>query len=226
MDVVAVGNAEVFIKSLSSGQELRLIAQVPLAEHTGPIASRFQHLGDRDLVRIHPLLVRREQDGKIRPIGHIDSLRIAARHQRRSGRRTKRRGHIEAGQPGALGRHLVNTRCADMRPAKATQIRIALVVREDDHEVGLRCGRGRCKKTNPPKGKQSDLLQPTFPTHNAPPFSVPPSGQDLSENEQHSGLPEFGTPPKSPSHQRLRSHDSAAAPSTCSRASSFNASLP
>ena len=60
MNVVAVGNAEVLIESLSSRQELRLVAQVPLAEHAGFVASRFQHLGDRDLVRVHSLLVRRE----------------------------------------------------------------------------------------------------------------------------------------------------------------------
>ena len=108
----------------------------------------------------------------------------------------------------------------DLIPRKALTCRLIYLV------ITGRCGLGRCKKASPSDYNNPNSLQPRFPKQDAPPFSVPPSGQDLSGNEQHNGLPEFGTPPKSLFPSTTTTARLAAVPATCSRASSFNASLP
>ena len=44
--VVGVGQAEVVVEAVPRRQELRVMAEVPLAEDGGGVAARLEHLGD------------------------------------------------------------------------------------------------------------------------------------------------------------------------------------
>ena len=49
--VVGVGQAEVLVEAVPRGQELRVIAQVPLAEDGRGVAALLEHLGDASFRR-------------------------------------------------------------------------------------------------------------------------------------------------------------------------------
>ena len=81
--VVAVGNSEAQIEALPRGQELGLIAQMPLADDGGGIAARFEDLRDRDLTGIQAVGRNGPQHGTVAWVDvHADTLSIAARHNR------------------------------------------------------------------------------------------------------------------------------------------------
>ncbi len=53
--VVAVGQSEVAVESVTGGQELGLVAQVPFANQLGGIALPLEKRGDRLLLRVQSL---------------------------------------------------------------------------------------------------------------------------------------------------------------------------
>ena len=57
VDVVAVGNAEELVEALVGRHEFGLVAEVPLAEHPGLVASPLQDFCDGDLFRVQPFFV-------------------------------------------------------------------------------------------------------------------------------------------------------------------------
>ena len=73
---------------------------------------------------------------------HTHSLGVTAREQSRTGRRAHWRGHHEACEfPTFLG-DAVDVRRANGLGAETAQITVALVVGEDDDEIGLSALRG------------------------------------------------------------------------------------
>ena len=140
VNVVAVGNAEEFIEALLRRQKLRLISEVPLAEHARFVARGLQDFGDGDFIGVQSLPVSGEKHSEIGPRRHIDPLGIAPGHQSGARWRANRSGHVEARQPGTFRRHLIDARRADVFAAEATEIAVALVVGEDDDEVGFLSG--------------------------------------------------------------------------------------
>jgi hypothetical protein len=49
-----VGNPEILIKALPGREELRLVAQVPFAEHAGSIACRLKHFSNGRFFGVEP----------------------------------------------------------------------------------------------------------------------------------------------------------------------------
>ena len=115
----------------------------------GSVARGLQDFGDGDFIGIQSLPVSGEKHSEVRPRRHIDPLRITPGHQSGTRWSANRGGHIKAGQSGTLRRHLIDARRADVLAAEATQVAVALVVGEDDDEVGrpLCCVRkGACEE--------------------------------------------------------------------------------
>ena len=80
VDVVAVGDAEKFIEALSGGEEFRLVAEVPFAEHSGFVSDGFEDFGDGDFVGVESLAVSGEEDSMFGAFSHVDSGGIATGH--------------------------------------------------------------------------------------------------------------------------------------------------
>jgi len=95
----------------------------------------FQHLRDGDLVRIEPLGITRQKNPPIGSRRHIDPLRMTPRHQCRAGWRADRSRHVKARQPGSFGRHLVDSRSADMFSSETTEVTVTLVIRENYDDI-------------------------------------------------------------------------------------------
>jgi len=75
--VVAEGDAVVVVEPLAPGEELLLVAQVPLAHARGRVADVFEDLGDGDLAGVHgPRRV-----GEQHVLVHADPAGVAAGHQ-------------------------------------------------------------------------------------------------------------------------------------------------
>ena len=68
---------------------------------------------------------------------HANTFGVATSEQRRAGRRAHRGSHHEARELSAFLGNTINVRCADGFGTKTAQIAIALVIGEDDDEVGL-----------------------------------------------------------------------------------------
>ncbi len=109
--VVAVGNAEELVESLSRRQEFGLIPQVPLTDNCRAISPVLEHFCQRDFIIMQALPGKRLQDpasvvGRV----HANAAGIAAGQQRRPGRSANPGGDIEAGQPQPCIGHLVEVR--------------------------------------------------------------------------------------------------------------------
>ena len=127
--VVAVGKPEVRVEAVPRGQELRLIAQVPLADAPGRVTPLFQNLRNRRLsVADAGVRVRVEDVGQPHP------GRIAPGHDSRP-RRSADRRRVEAGKLHPLGGHAVEARGSDERRAVAPHVLIPLIVGQNHNEV-------------------------------------------------------------------------------------------
>lgn len=103
---------------------------MPFADLHGGISSRLEHLRNRDLVRVQAVLRTRP-----RIEGVANPGMVTPRHQLRPGWPTKGRG-IEAGKADALRRHLVDVGRLDVRRSVTTKVAVALVIGEDEDDVG------------------------------------------------------------------------------------------
>ena len=110
--VVAVGKAEVTVESKLLGQEFRLIAEVPLADHFCGIASIFQDLRQGDLIRIQAEGIAGKERAISISIIKADSLWVTPGHQTSAGGRAECGGHIEVGEAEAFVRHPIQSRRA------------------------------------------------------------------------------------------------------------------
>ena len=107
-----------------------VVAEVPFADDPRRITRRFQHLRHRDLLRMRHGV----------ELFHItrfsDANRIRSRHQRRP-RHPTNRLRVETRQPQTFRSHPVEVGCLDFGRAKATQIVVALIIREDEDDARL-----------------------------------------------------------------------------------------
>ena len=103
----------------------------PVTDDRKPLP--FQVIGDGVLLGIQPL----GRGGKQHVLMHAHALGITTRQQRRPRGRTHRRGHHEARKLPSFHGNAIDVRRLDRLRAKAAQIAVALIIGEDDHEVGL-----------------------------------------------------------------------------------------
>ena len=141
--VVGERQAEPRVEALAHGQQLGRIAEVPFANHHRGVADALEDLGDRDLVGIEAEI------GIGRGVARVvHARRIATGHQLRARGAAERRG-VETREPNPLGREAVDVRRLNGGRTVAAEIAVALVVGEDDDDVGLgRCGGGEGNAEN------------------------------------------------------------------------------
>ena len=107
--------------------------EMPFSKTGGGVALPFQVISDGVLLGVQPL----GRGGKQHVLMHSHALGITARQQRRTRGRAHRRSHHEARKlPPFLG-DAIDVLSLDRLRAKAAQIAVALIIGEDDHEVGL-----------------------------------------------------------------------------------------
>ena len=118
------------VEAVPRGQELGLVAQVPLADAHRGVALLLEQLG-------HRLLLGADADGADREehVGQRHPLGVAAGHHLCPRRRADRRG-VEAGQLHPFGRHAVQARRAVELRAERPDVAVAHVVDEDHDEIG------------------------------------------------------------------------------------------
>ena len=127
--------AEEVIEPMAIGTELRLVAQVPLADEPGAVAVVLQQLRQCAACGAQPL-VGRPTCGTKRILDPV-SLLIAAADEHGARRRTIRRG-VEVGQPRAGLGEAVDARRLDVRGAVAADVAVAHVVSDDENHVRTR----------------------------------------------------------------------------------------
>ena len=116
------------LEALVHGPEWVVVPQVPLAEDAGPVTRRRESLGQCDLVRVHhgPSHVR---------VHHPGPVVVAAGHEAGPGGSADGRD-VEASQLHALCRQAVQVGRAEDVVAMASQLGPALVVGDDENDVG------------------------------------------------------------------------------------------
>ena len=133
--VVAVGQPIIAVEPMAGGQELRLVAAVPLPDHLRGIALLPQQGCDRDLiwVQAHSL------PGKEHPLS-IEAAKanarwIAPRKHRPARGRTHGRGRVEISKAHPLGSHPIQRRRAIHLRAIAAKVPIAQVIAVHKNDI-------------------------------------------------------------------------------------------
>jgi len=134
IDQAALESEEV-VEPMGVGAELRLVAQMPLADETGAIAVVLEQLRQGAASRRQPLILSHACGAE--RVLDPRSLLIAAADQHRSRRRAVRCG-VEVGQPGAILRKAVDVGRLDVRRPIAANVTIADVVGDDQDHVRTR----------------------------------------------------------------------------------------
>ena len=104
--VVGVRDAFVFIEALGERHELRLIAEMPLAETAGGVTRFLQDFRNGDLAGIESSSVRRKDHA----LAHANPIRITACHERRAGRCARGRTDVKVRELHALFCHPIEMR--------------------------------------------------------------------------------------------------------------------
>jgi hypothetical protein len=138
--IVGVGQAEGPVEALVARTGAGADPEMPLADVGGRVAARLERLCERDLSGGQSALGVREEDPPVP--GHAAARRVATRQERGPARRTDLRAGVEVREAHALGGHPVEVRRADRRAAVAAEVAVALVVGQDDDDVGG-CRSGR-----------------------------------------------------------------------------------
>ena len=136
LHVVGVGDAQVMVEALFRRQELGLIPEVPFADAHGRVALRFDEIRDRVFLRVQTFGLAGKIDAR-----HRNPCAVATREQLRPRDRTHR-SRIEAGELHSLRRHPVEVGRAIQFRSIGPDVSVAHVIDEDDHKIGLACGRG------------------------------------------------------------------------------------
>ena len=135
--VVGIWQAEVLVEAVIGGQELGMVAQVPLAEAGRGVALRLDHLRQGCLAGADPV-PRRVRERAEDPDPHV----VAAGQQGRPRGGADGLGDVEVGElPAFLGQP-VQVRRRIALGAERTDVGVAHVVDVDDDEVGRPLGGG------------------------------------------------------------------------------------
>lgn len=110
-----------------------MVTKVPLAEAGCCVPLRFQVICYCVFVGMQPLF----RCGKKNMAMHTNSLRIATRHQRRSGWRTHGRRYHEASKLSTFNCQPINVGRFDLFRTETTQIAVTLVVDENQYKIRL-----------------------------------------------------------------------------------------
>ena len=105
------------------------IAEMPLANDTGGVSGGFEHLGHREFLRMR----HRVQAFQIS--GFADADGIGAGHQR-GARDSADRLRVKSLEHQPARRHAIQVRGFDRLGAETAEVLVALVVGEDDNDVG------------------------------------------------------------------------------------------
>src|SRR5262249_47374377 len=126
-----VWEAEVFVKAVVGGQELRMMAEMPFAE-----ASRGESLLFDELREGHFIAGNAVIRAMIERPRNADAHVVAAGHQTRARCRADGLGHVKVGKDSPFVRESIQIWSAVGLGAKWADIGIAHVVNKDDDDVG------------------------------------------------------------------------------------------
>ena len=137
--IVAVWQTEVIIESLSRGQKLRLITQVPFANAGCRVACFFQNLGNGDFIGMQPVWRHRPEHVAVlgRPV-QTHAARITASHERSAAGGADATGTVKTRQASPFPRHAIEVRRAMQLAAEGSNVAIAEIVGHDKNEIWLR----------------------------------------------------------------------------------------
>ena len=142
--VVGVGQPEVFIKPVMERQEARMMSEMPLAGDAGRVPSLLEQLGHRRLAVGDAVLGA----GAERAVD-ADPVGVAAGQQRRARGRANRLRDVEVGEPPPFARQAVEVRRHETLRSKTADVTIALVVSENDHNIGQPVRGAECLTAGP-----------------------------------------------------------------------------
>lgn len=137
--VVGVGNTEVGIEAVLLREGFGMVAEVPFSEAGGGVALAFEVIGDGVFGGIEAA----GGGGEENVLVHFDPLGIATGEERGAGRGADWRGDHEAGELASFLGEAIDVGCFDFGGTKAPEVAVALVVGEDNNEVGLFSGVGQ-----------------------------------------------------------------------------------
>ncbi len=148
-----VGHGHGALETAPEGQQVRGLAQVPLAGHIGVIAGVLQQAGHRDHVVAQGaavvgmrLLLRRDGLGDVR---HAVAVAVDTGQQHAPGGRATG-GGVVVGKTDALARQGAEGGCVDLA-AVGRDVAEAQVIGEHQHDIG---GRGRRQRGQLQAGQQ------------------------------------------------------------------------
>jgi hypothetical protein len=136
--VVGVRDAEPFVETATCGQKLRMMTEVPFAERRGGVALLLEEFAEELFPRMQA-----GRAGVVQGAAHADAIGITAGHQCRARRGADRLRNIETREPRALRGETIDVRRADVFRAVTTDIAVAKIVGEDEHDVRFWSDRGR-----------------------------------------------------------------------------------
>ena len=149
--VVGIGDAEILVEAVIRRQELLVIAEVPLSEHGGGVALGLEKFREERLLRVDADTAAWSQG----PID-ADAVGVATGEKAGSGRRADRLGSIPLGKLSPFSRHAVEMRCFVTLSAIDANIAIALVVCENDDDIGRAFLSKGGKEAGSGEGQNSD----------------------------------------------------------------------
>ena len=132
-------------------EELRRIPQVPFAEYRRRIAALFHQLSQGHFIIADADLRTRPQ----RPM-NAEPIRIASRQQRRARRRADGLGDVEIAEDSTLAGEPIEVGRLEPFGAEHADVGVALVIGEDDNDVGqgARFGSERGDQTDNEKAER------------------------------------------------------------------------
>ena len=113
---------------------------MPFPDRDGPVAERFQQLAQHPLAARNSVVRDRRIDGRVPACA--ETILIPPGDQPRSARPTHRVRVVGLREDDPLGRNPVDVRRLDVRRAMEADIRVALIVGQDHHNVGRSRGLG------------------------------------------------------------------------------------
>ena len=139
---------EDLVKAAPVGLILGLVAQMPLAENAGGVAGGLEHLRQRGGLQREPLALEDR-------VGDAVLELVPAGHQR-AARRRARGADMEVREPHALGMQLVEVGRLEHGIAMRGDVAVALVVGEDEDDVGpfASDGRGHLRRDRRRRGQR------------------------------------------------------------------------
>ena len=99
LHVVAVGEPEIAVEAVISGEKRRLVAQVPLADQRRGISGPAKGVSDCRFVGMEPdRIAGKQHRAPVMALFEADAPRVATGHKRGAGRGADRGGGVEIGE--------------------------------------------------------------------------------------------------------------------------------